>query len=236
MTDFNSLLIEKINNIREEENERCDNFIKSIEESTNYIDTFILIQRFYGNTVEQAELQLQLLKENFTSEFFIKSTSKRHPNYIVFENEDYNISFSISRVDEIIVVYKNGYMYHPMARGKFKWQNFYDTVMEYKNKPSFTNIKKLIEVGYNNSSKLWLFKFIETIKLVNNDLVIKNLQKQFDDYNEQKIKDQIEKEKFEKHQQIAIDFFDSLPELKDFTDKGFNIRYKKILKDGGFEY
>ena len=126
-----------------------------------------------------------------------------------------------------------------MARDKeFRWKNLYDAVMEYKDKPSFANIRNVIEVNYNNNSntKLWLFKFIETFKILNNDFTIKNLQKKYDDYNEQKAIDQIEKEKFEKHQQIAIDFFDSLPELKDFTDKGFKIKYKKILKNGIFEY
>jgi hypothetical protein len=236
MTDFNSLLIEKINNRRKEENDKCDALITSAKDSKSYIDTFLLIQEFYGNTLEQSELQIKLLEENLVSEFFVNNVAKKYPNHITYEDNDFKVSFPTSRVKEIIVEYKNGFCYFPLAEKAFYYQNIYDVIMEYKKNSNLNNIRKVIEVTYNNSSKLWLFKFIETVKLLRNDLVIKNIQEQLNIYNKRKNQDQIEKERFKKNQQIANDFLDSLSELKDFTDKGFRIRYKRIEKNGSFEF
>jgi len=237
MIDFKSLLIEKIENQRKEQNDKCDTLIASTEQSESYIDIFVLLQKFYGNTLEQAELQIQLLKENLASKFFIKNTPKRHPNYITYENEEFEISFPTFSSKQIIANYKKGWCYFPLTRGDFQYQDFYEALMIYKNKPSFVHLKEVIKVDYKNSysKKIWLLKYLKIKDALRNGL-IENIQQRFDDYNKQKIEDQIQKEEFEKDQKMARDFFNSILELKDFTDKGFTIRYKRILTDKGFEY
>lgn len=237
MTDFKSLLVEKINNRRKEENDKCDNLITLVEQSKSYIDIFVLLQKFYGNTLEQAELQIQLLKENLSSEFFIKNIPKRHPNYIIYENEDFEISFPTFSSREIIAKYKKGWYYFPLAKKDFQYQDFYEALIAYKNKPSFTNLKKVINVNYKNSrsKKIWFLKYLKFKKALRNGL-IENIQQRFNDYNKQKTEDQIKKEEFENNQKMAREFFNSIPELKDFINKDFTIRYKKILNNGSFEY
>lgn len=237
MTDFKSLLIEKINNRRKEENDKCDSLIASVEQGKSYIDIFLLLQKFYGNTLEQAELQIQLLKENLTSKFFIENTPERHPNYITYENEDFEISFPTFSSKQIIAKYKKGWHHFPLAKGDFQYQDFYEVLIAYKNKPSFINLKEVIKVNYKNShsKKIWLLKYLKIKDALRNGL-IENIQQRFDTYNKQKIEDQNKKEEFEKDQKMAREFFDSIPELKDFIDKGFTIRYKKILNNGSFEY
>lgn len=115
-------------------------------------------------------------------------------------------------------------------KGDFQYQDFYEALITYKNKPSFENLKKVINEDYKNShsKKIWLLKYLKIKNALRNGL--------FDDYNKQKLEDQIQKEEFDKNQKMARDFFNSIPELKDFINKGFIIRYKRILTDKGFEY
>lgn len=237
MTDFKSLLIEKIENQRKQQNEKLNALITSAEQSEDYIDTFVLLQKYYGNTIEQAELQIQLLKENLISKIFIETTPERHPNYITYENEDFEISFATFASREIIVKHKKGWHYFPLAKGKFQYQDFYDVLMIYKNKPSFANLKEVINVDYKNShsKKIWLLKYLKIKDALRNGL-IENIQQRFDDYNKQKAEDKIKQELFEKDQKMAREFFDSIPELKDFVNKGFRIRYKGISNNGSFEW
>jgi hypothetical protein len=237
VTDFKSLLIEKIENQRKEQNEKLNALITSAEQSEDYIDTFVLLQKYYGNTIEQAELQIQLLKENLTSKFFTENTPERHPNYITYENEDFAISFATFASREIIAKHKKGWHCFPLAKGKFQYQDFYDVLMIYKNKPSFANLKEVINVDYKNShsKKIWLLKYLKIKDALRNGL-IENIQQRFDDYNKQKAEDKIKQELFEKDQKMAREFFDSIPELKDFVNKGFRIRYKGISNNGSFEW
>lgn len=195
------------------------------------------MQKYYGNTLEQAELQIQLLKENLTSKFFIETTPERHPNYITYENEDFSISFATFRYKEIVAIYKKGWIFYPLVKEEFRYQDFYDAVMKNKNKPSITNLKEVINVDYKNSHsrKIWILKYLKVKDALRNGL-IENIEKRYDDYCKQKIENQTKKELFEKDQKIALEFFDSISELKDFVNKGFAICYKRILIDGSFRY
>jgi hypothetical protein len=213
-----------------------DSMIVEISNENNIAKLCHSLSEVFHNTMEQGELELNLLKKYLTNNFFKTAETKNGVNYIQFFNDEFEVWFSKSLTKEIKIKFNNPCVprtYYPSVHKSLI--KMADLIEVFLNKKSIRNFKALIDcncINYRNNIFAQIMKPINTYRKCNKEL----LEKIRDSQQKDKIKRlQIEEETktFKGKQLYAKAFIDSLTDLEQFKVEGWNIRYIGIEDEKG---
>lgn len=105
MTNKNSeglklMLTEKLDSKIQETLQKLEEKKAEVLESTSLPGTLQTLAHFYGNTIEQGELMVEVIKDQAQSDFFRTAKSHIGTNHIRFENDTHSVQISKSLLRE----------------------------------------------------------------------------------------------------------------------------------------
>jgi hypothetical protein len=235
--DIKNVICNAIESKKQEMITEYDNKINDIKNETNSSKLYYLLAKTFHNTVKQGELGIQFLKTYLTNDFFQNAEVKNGCNYITFSNNDYDISFSKSLSTNILIKYKSAISipyYYEISKNKIKLA---DLMENYLNHKSFKNLKILVEYnyynkGYKNNFIATIYKYIQTYKHCNKEL-LNTLKEKIDQEKINKKEYEQKKQEYEENQKQAKEFINSLTDLQMFKDNGWNIKLSGIKNEDG---
>lgn len=197
----------------------------------------------FHNNLDQREVQIALLKERLTNDFFKTDDIKAGPNFIFFYNGDFSVGFPTSQIKAIQVSYLNGMsmptdnINSPYIERNEKGAELLNAYLE---KKSLKNLKAF--VAWNSSNRYTTniigitYKYYRNLKYHCNAKTLERIRqgvaeaKEFDRQNAEKMK------LFDEEQVMANEFLDSLTDLKQFEESGWKIVCKRFMHNGRLEY
>jgi hypothetical protein len=235
--EIKKIICNTIENKKQKMITEYDNKINDIKNETNPAKLYYLLAKTFHNTIEQGELGIQFLKTYLTNDFFKNAEVKNGVNYITFSNNDYDIMFSKSLSQEIIIKYKTPVSvpyYCGIDKSKIKLA---DLIESYVNHKSFENFRELVNYnyynkGYKNNFIVAIYKCINTYKQCNKKLLNKLKEEIEQDELNKKEKEQ-KKQEYLDDQKQAKEFINSLTDLQVFKDNGWYIKLSGIKNEDG---
>lgn len=197
----------------------------------------------FHNNLDQREVQIALLKERLTNDFFKTSNIKANSNSIDFFNENFSISFPTSRARVIEVSFLNG-VSMPLDNTNdayiTKNEKGAELLNAYLEKKSLKNLKSF--VAWNSGTKYTdnifgiIYKYYRNLKYYCNPKTLERIKKDIEESKEFDKKN-VEKMKiFNTEQVFANEFFESLTDLKQFEESGWKINCKRFMHNGKLVY
>ena len=234
------LIINSINNRKEEIIRRYNHKIDDVANSNNIAETYYLLSESFGNTMEQGNIGIEFLKSNFTNEFFNNADIKNTVNYIVFSDSMYNgmfrIMFPKSLVKNIIIEFDGKKNKSYYSCGGYMDIELISSMKTFLSHKTFKNLKSLTKTYYdrlyqaiaNNhySGKVRLREYIRTYKQCNEKYLDKLIKMREED--NANIIEVDENNKIYAEQQTQVrGFINKLMEtdLESFVDNEWNIKY-----------
>lgn len=226
-------LKEKMEEYKERKIKELDKSMKEVFESNSFPKQYSALALCYHNTMEQGELGLLMLKDFLTNDFFIKNEGRNGVNYIVYEDENYQVLFSKSLCRTIEIVNKNnksiGYNSKPPSENLLEYKA---ELEKWLTKKDFKTFKKLVQRKQVNWRKniiakcvLWYTVYKKTSQKDLDKVTrqINSIYAQIDRYEK-------DKKEYDKIQEEARTFVDSLTDLKAFKDDKWYIKCVNIYK------
>lgn len=197
----------------------------------------------FHNNLEQREVQIGLLKERLTNDFFKTSNIKANSNSIDFFSENFSVSFPTSRIRVIEVSFLNG-----VSMPTDNTNNTYITKNEkgaellnaYLEKKSLKNLKSF--VAWNSGSRYTdnifgiIYKYYRNLKYHCNPKTLEQIKKSVEGAKEFERQDSEKMKIFNAEQVLANEFFESLTDLKQFEESGWKINCKRFMHNGKLVY
>lgn len=230
------IIILAIENKKKEVIKEYDNKIQQVAEETKIPNLYYALAQTFHNTREQGEIGIAFLKEQLTDDFFKTATESNGINNIIFENDEFKISFPKSLEKRVSITYKKAGMPRSFYSNiKDETRKLAILIDEYLSHKTFKNFKELADYNcrrYKKNPIAVLLKYYRTYRDCDKKLLdkIKGLQ-EID--LKKRIECEKENEEFYKGQEYAKAFINSLSDLKLFQECGYRIELYGIRKENG---
>jgi Zn-dependent M32 family carboxypeptidase len=177
--------------------------------------------------MELGEVGIRFLKENLTNDFFKEAEVKDEPDHIIFSNEEFDILFS-KTLDKTIEIRAKKIkwpfaLYKPLSERIIKLGDAIEAFLKERTLQNFKRMADCNDMGYGKSPVGQLFKYVDTYKKCNKELLKKIREKQKED-EERKKKAEEERKVYEKEVEQAKKFIESLTDLNIFREAGWTIK------------
>jgi|LSQX01.2.fsa_nt_gb hypothetical protein len=204
-----------------------DDKINRIRKEDNPANVYsILIETFHG-TMELGEVGIRFLKENLTNDFFKEAEVKDEPDHIIFSNEEFDILFS-KTLDKTIEIrgkkIKRPFaLYKPLSERIIKLGDAIEAFLKERTLQNFKRMADCNDMGYGKNPIGQLFKYVDTYKKCNEELLKKIRKRQKED-EERKKRAEEERKIYEEEIRKAEEFAESLTDLNMFKEAGWIIK------------